>query len=318
MMELIKSHWLRTWARKGRLFLMLILLLAALVLALFMSDRSQFSCNLAVVGDYPTEIRNESIQVTPLDQPPKKSALILGTYDAVVDFSGKETKITTFKNEQFKKSVAFFLAGKSPEKLQVSNQASKGKRVFSYMLMFLLMMGVTNTFLYSEDKEKHLFERLLCSGVSMSKLLVSYALFVFGLLFLSTFSLFVIFDQLLNIDLGLPLEDYAGLLALLCLVAVSFALCNASFFKEGDQANMIGSMIVVITSLLSGSFFSLDHNSGWWKMLTNWLPQKQFLTMVESVAGGKGFTLPLVSSLLVISAILFVLALLKNRESYLR
>lgn len=320
MIELLRNHLIRAWNKKMRLIIMSSLIVAALGVALFLSDRTSSSLKIAVVGNPAIQLKDNSLEITSLEKQPARSELALGTYDAVVDFSQGAPQITTFKNNDFKKQLAAFLAGKSGEAVQTAAQMNKAQRILGYVLMFLLMAGITNTFLFSEDKEKHLMERMICSGLSQGKLFLSYFIFLFGLLFIPTFIIFATVNQVFQVDLGMSLGNYACLLALLCLIGVSFALCNASFFKDGDQANMIGSMLIVITSLVSGSFFSLADDTGWWKSLTHYLPQKQFLQLTEAISKGQSYqenSLKIIF-LVVLSGIFLFIAIKKNQKQYLQ
>ncbi|MEO1769697.1 ABC transporter permease [Candidatus Enterococcus ferrettii] len=320
MIELLRNHLVRAWGKKMRLFIMIGLIVVALGVALFLSDRTSASLKIAVVGNPTIQLEENSLEITSLEKQPAKSELALGAYDAVVDFSQGVPQITTFKNNDFKKQLAALLAGKSGGAVQSAAQMNKAQRILGYVLMFLLMAGVTNTFLFSEDKEKHLMERMICSGLSQEKLFLSYFIFLFTLLFIPTFMIFTIFNQVFHVDLGMSLGNYACLLALLCLVGVSFALCNASFFKDGDQANMIGSMLLVITSLVSGSFFSLADDTGWWKTVTNYLPQKQFLQLTEEISKGQSYqenSMKIVF-LVVLSSVFLLIAIKKNQKQYLQ
>lgn len=320
MSDLLRNHFLRAWNKKMRLSIMMGLIVAALGVALFLSDRPAGTLKLAVVGDPKIELQDDSVEITSLENLPAESELALGTYDAVIDYSRGEPQIITFKNDAFKVQLADFLAGKTGDARGQAVEMNKAQRILGYVLMFLLMAGVSNTFLFSEDKEKRLMERMICSGLSQGKLFFSYVIFLFGLLFVPTFVIFAVFNQVFRVELGMSLENYACLLALLCLVGVSFGLCNAAFFKDGDQANMIGSMLLVITSLVSGSFFSLANDTSWWEAITKVLPQKQFLHLVEAISQGEKYPENglKILYLVVLSGIFLMLAIKKNQKQYLQ
>lgn len=320
MIELLQNHLIRAWGKKMRLSIMIGLIVAALGVALFLSDQNSASLKLAVVGNPTIQLKDDSIEITTLKKRPAKSELALGTYDAVVDFSQETPKILTLKNAELKKQLETSLAGKPGKALQQGSQMNKAQRILGYVSMFLLMSGVANTFLFSEDKEKHLMERMTCSGLSQGKLFLSYVIFLFALLFVPTFFIFTVFNQVFRIDMGMSLGNYGYLLGLLCLLGVSFGLCNASFFKDGDQANMIGSMLLVITSLVSGSFFSVADHIRWWETATNYLPQKQFLQLVEEISQGKSYQENCggIFYLVILSGGLLLIAVKKNQKEYLQ
>lgn len=320
MRELLRNHWVRALEKKVRLLMMVGLIVVAFCLALFLNNQQQAAMNIAAVGDVPSMMPPDTVKMTELNTAPPQSELALGTYDAVVDFSEEPPTITTFKNQEVKAQLQAMLSGESEVATSTKAQMSTASRILGYILMFLLMAGVTNTFIFTEDKEQHLMERMIASGLSQGKLFLSYVLFLFSLLFVPSFLIFACASQLFFIDLGLPLASYVWLLGIICLLGTSFALCNAAFFKEGDQASMIGSMILVITSLVSGSFFSLSSESSWWNDIINVLPQKQFLQLVEHTSNGESFSsnyLPVIY-LLAISGIFLTIAISKNYKTYLQ
>ncbi|MGM0212896.1 ABC transporter permease [Enterococcus sp. AZ109] len=320
MIELMKNHLLRAQEKKARLLMMVGLIVVAFGLALFLNNRTQANLNLAVVGNNPSMVQSDSLKITKLETVPPASDLVMGKYDAVVDFSSGEPEITTFKDQSFKDRLKMMVAGESGSSASAVKKQSKASRILGYILMFLLMAGVTNTFVYTEDKERHLMERMIASGLSQGKLFVSYVIFLFCLLVVPTFLIFVLADRLFSVDLGMSLANYVFLIGLICLIGTSFALCNAAFFKDGDQASMIGSMILVITSLVSGSFFSLSNEENWWNGIINMLPQKQFLQLVEYVSSGESIqsNYLVIVYLLGLSGIFLSIAITKNRRTYLR
>ncbi|MBO1305566.1 ABC transporter permease [Enterococcus sp. 669A] len=320
MRELLRNHLLRAQEKSARLLMMVGLIVVAFVLALFLNKHTQATLNIAVVGDNPITVQSDSVKITELKTAPPKSELIAGSYDAVVDFSKGTPKITTLKNQEFKDQLQTMLSGGSENMTSTTKKLSKASRILGYILMFLLMAGVTNTFVFTEDKEQHLMERMIASGLSQGKLFISYVVFLFSLLFIPTFLIFILADTVFSVNLGMSLANYGLLIGIICLIGTSFALCNAAFFKDGDQASMIGSMILVITSLVSGSFFSLSNEETWWNGIIKVLPQKQFLQLVEYVSGGESFrsNYLVIVYLLVLSGIFLLIAITKNRRTYLR
>lgn len=113
MSDLLRNHCLRAWNKKMRLSIMMGLIVAALGVALFLSDRPAGALKLAVVGDPKIELQDDSVEITSLENPPAESELALGTYDAVIDYSRGEPQIITFKNDAFKVQLADFFSGEN-------------------------------------------------------------------------------------------------------------------------------------------------------------------------------------------------------------
>ncbi|MBC3798137.1 hypothetical protein [Acetobacterium tundrae] len=56
-----------------------------------------------------------------------------------------------------------------------------------------------------------------------------------------------------------------------------------SFFDVADTANMLGSSIIVLTSVLAGSFCSLSKEATLFDKLIHLLPQKDFINFIDAL-----------------------------------
>lgn len=319
MMVFIKNLWYRTWSNKSRFFVTIGLIIASVALALFVVSHSKFTTKIAIIGE-ENQIQQTSseLKITYLDKRPDNADLANGTFDAVVTAEDGKLKVNTFKSKKYRQQLENALQGTQKNTGFTEKRQKTGSKILSYMLMFLLMSSVSNAFLFSEDKEKHQLERVVSSPLSFSKLIISYTFFSMLNLFLPAFLLITLLHLLFNVQVGFSLANYAVLLGLITLFGVAFSFCNAAFFKEAEQANMAGSFIMVITTLLSGSFFTLDSGNGLFNRLTKFLPQKQFLDIVNSVANGRSYSSNVfhLSFLIGISLILLMMAIIKVRRNY--
>ena len=320
MIAMFKNDWARTWQNKARLCVMLGLILVSIFLAVFVSSKGNFSTKIGVIGGAKQEIASDTVKIVPLSKEPKKSALALGTYDAVVDMRGEKPVISTFKGAEYKKELMNYFKDPQSIKAVQKNEDGIGSKIISYMLMFLLMFSVTNMLLFSEDKEKHIMERITTTPISFTKLFANYSLFAWLVLFIPNLLIIAGISFLGLTDIGLSLMNYTILIGVITLFATAFAVCNASFFQVADTASMLGSMIMMITTLLSGSFFSLDNGNKFFNDLIHWLPQKQFLALVKNIEAGQSYgdNFQRLFYLIGISAVLMIIAIVKTRKEYVR
>ncbi|MFD1899411.1 ABC transporter permease [Enterococcus termitis] len=223
------------------------------------------------------------------------------------------------KNEPFEKEIRQSLL--NPNNTALKQQTTSiGSRIIGFLLMFLLMSAVVNMYIFNEDKEKHLLERIVATPTSFWKLLLSYSLLTFGLLLFPTLAILAIAKTIFSVTIGFSFIQYLFLLCLISLIGTAYSLFIAAFISTSDQANMIGSMTVMLTTILSGSFFSFEGGNRWIDGLIKWLPQKNYLNIVELIESGgplKNVYFELFY-LLGLTLLFFSLAVLKTKKEYVR
>lgn len=256
MLNIMRNDWYRLKEQKGYLFLALGLTICAVILAVLLTDKMQPKMNLAVSGQIAGGIESNRIEVTPVDDGPARSQLIQGRYDAALFLQQNGSyEIVTAKSETFKLALEKTLAGK-PVDLSSQESRQRGTTIIGYMLMFLLMQGVLYARLFAEDKEKRQIERIVCAPIPFSAYLAGHVTFIGGLIFLPSI-LVMIFMNLAGVSLGFALWQYALLIGLIAFSSTCFAMGINAFFCKADTANMVGSCIIVLTSVLSGSFYDM-------------------------------------------------------------
>ncbi|MBO0452491.1 ABC transporter permease [Candidatus Enterococcus murrayae] len=318
MIAMFRNDWARTWQNKARLFVMLGLIVVSILLAVFVSSKGNFSTKIGVIGASKQELVSDAVKIDHLSQAPAKSALALGTYDAIVDMRSGAPVISTFKGEKYKTELIEYFNNPQVAQIGEKNSEGIGSKIIGYMLMFLLMSSVTNMLLFSEDKEKHIMERITTTPVSFTKLFTVYAFFSWLLLVIPNILIIAGVSFFGVTDIGLSLLNYTALISVIALFATAYSICNASFFKVADTASMLGSMIMMITTILSGSFFSLDNGNKFFNGLIHWLPQKQFLELVKNIEAGQSYSgnYQRLFYLIGISILLLAVAIFKTRKEY--
>lgn len=295
MLTIIRNDWYRMKEQKLYLFVALGLTICAVVFAVVLTKKLEPKMNLAVVessgkggstqegtgAGYLGEISgNKSLDITILKKEPSLSQLIQGRYDAVLTF-GKDGKrqITTVKSAEFQEQLEAVLDGKHAAPYQEGRRI--GTNIIGYMLMFLLMQGVLYARLFTEDKEKHQMERIVCSPVPFWKYLSGHVVFMWGLITIPAMLVIVVM-KILGVSVGFALWQYLLMIGLTALVSTSFAVCLNSFFCVADTANMAGSCAVVLTSVLSGSFYDMGNAGGILSGVLYILPQKNLMVFLDA------------------------------------
>ncbi|AFA49921.1 ABC transporter permease [Acetobacterium woodii] len=294
MLAVFKNNWNRLWEEKMYLLISLILLIAAIATAILLSTQIETKGNIALVipdqqvlpAVYTSFETSPYFNVTEMEIAPKQSELVQNRYDAIVAINRDgEYQITTIKNTEFKTMIEAALS--NPEGFRPDNRQVRhtGTNILGFMMMFLLMQGILYARLYAEDKEKHMIKRISISPLPFSQYIFGQAIFIFMIIAIPSF-LIITVVALMGIEIGFSLPVYAGLIAILALLSTAFALFLNAFFAVADTANMLGSAIIVLTSVLAGSFYSLSKEATLFDKLLHILPQKDFINFINALETG--------------------------------
>lgn len=181
--------------------------------------------------------------------------LISGEYDAYINKEDGKYKVTTVRNSTLGMKLSQYLnEGKS---LIASSDNNYYKIIITVMAMSSMILSLI-LYRYYFDDRNGLDKRIYLSGVSNFSYVLQQVLFNFLILFttnlLSSFILLPLFD--LNISWKLVLY-----ILLIELFSANFGMFLSTLTKKNQGALIIGTMVSVITMLLSGALFSVKIGS---------------------------------------------------------
>ena len=181
--------------------------------------------------------------------------LISGEYDAYINKEDGKYKVTTVRNSTLGMKLSQYLnEGKS---LIASNDNNYYKIIITVMVMSSMILSLILYRFYFDDRNG-LDKRIYLSGVSNFSYVLQQVVFNFLILFttnlLSSFILLPFFD--LNISWKLVLY-----ILLIELFSANFGIFLSTLTKKNQGALIIGTMVSVITMLLSGALFSVKKDS---------------------------------------------------------
>lgn len=181
--------------------------------------------------------------------------LISGEYDAYINKEDGKYKVTTVRNSTLGMSLSQYLnEGKS---LIASNDNNYYKIIITVMVMSSMILSLILYRFYFDDRNG-LDKRIYLSGVSNFSYVLQQVVFNFLILFttnlLSSLILLPFFD--LNISWKLVLY-----ILLIELFSANFGMFLSTLTKKNQGALIIGTMVSVITMLLSGALFSVKIGS---------------------------------------------------------
>ena len=181
--------------------------------------------------------------------------LISGEYDAYINKEDGKYKVTTVRNSTLGMKLSQYL--NEGKLLIASSSNSYYKIIITVMVMSSMILSLILYRFYFDDRNG-LDKRIYLSGVSNFSYVLQQVLFNFLILFttnlLSSFILLPLFD--LNISWKLVLY-----ILLIELFSANFGIFLSTLTKKNQGALIIGTMVSVITMLLSGALFSVKIGS---------------------------------------------------------
>lgn len=319
MISVMKNDWLRTKNSFASIGVMFALIIGVIIVSYTLDNRTSVFATVAVMKESSEKIDSQELKVVYVNKKPLNSELIKGTYDAFISYKdAKVFSIDTFKGKEFKSELLDILENHKNKDVNSKAKDRVGTRLLSYLLMFLLMASLTNMKLFSEEKEKKLFERIVTTPVSFSKVLLGHSVFAFLLIFLPTIISIYAINLIFQKELGLSFMALSSLLSFICVFSTTLSLMITSLFKEGDKANMFGSLVIIITTMLSGSFFSFEGGNRWLTSIIQFLPQKRFLLLFKDVQTGQNLQviLPNIVYISAFTVLFFILSIIVTKRSY--
>lgn len=202
------------------------------------------------------EMNNNNISIKEVERDMNYyTNLISGKYDAYINKEDGKYKVTTVRNSTLGMKLSQYLnEGKS---LIASSDNNYYKIIITVMAMSSMILSLI-LYRYYFDDRNGLDKRIYLSGVSNFSYVLQQVLFNFLILFttnlLSSFILLPLFD--LNISWKLVLY-----ILLIELFSANFGMFLSTLTKKNQGALIIGTMVSVITMLLSGALFSVKIGS---------------------------------------------------------
>lgn len=311
MVYVLHHNWLRLMSRKAIVAITSVMTIAAVAAALLLTSANDSRGSLVFVSA-ASEVKEASIaglhdfQVKRLAEAPRRSELVRNKYDAVIIDEGDGSyTIETIKSEAYATMVRQAL--EHPDQpLPEAEKRGTGANVAGFIMMFVLLQGMFYMNFFAEDKVQGTLRRIAASPMSVMTYLAAQVLFCFLLISVPAYLCVAGARLLLHADIGFTLLQYSWLITVLSLLAAAFALFITVCIDEIDNAVTTASSLILVTSLLSGGFYTVEHE-GVMNMLTYWLPQRQYMAAVTSLERGAAYgdTVWPVLYVLVLSGILF-------------
>lgn len=181
--------------------------------------------------------------------------LISGEYDAYINKEDGKYKVTTVRNSTLGMNLSQYLnEGKS---LIASSGNNYYKIIITVMAMSSMILSLI-LYRYYFDDRNGLDKRIYLSGVSNFSYVLQQVVFNFLILFTTNLLSSLILLPLFALNISWKLVLY---ILLIELFSANFGIFLSTLTKKNQGALIIGTMVSVITMLLSGALFSVKKDS---------------------------------------------------------
>ncbi|AAK81533.1 ABC-2 type transport system permease protein [Clostridium acetobutylicum] len=322
IINIFKNNLSRLLCKKAILLTSIIFIPLMIIGGVYFTSKMDTKANIAIVTKNKNiTFNNKYVKITTLSEKPALSELVLNKYDAVVTYSDNiHFKITTIKSNKLKHELNTFL--KNPKAKSNFKEASAGTRgtgtnILGFLILLLATQEIQFMLLYPEDRDLGTFRRILISPTSFIKYLLSEGIFDFVVAFIPSYIAILITKEIFKVTIGFNYLALAGLLSLLLIFGTSFALLITSIIDDVDNAAMLGTFIVLLCSILSGSFYSFTDDNKILSAIVSAIPYKQYLTLSQGIESGRSISNYSSQVLYIISITLvfFILGTLVTRKN---
>ncbi len=286
-LTVLKNNYLRTLPRIVPLIFITVVTLASIMLAVYMTGIQQVKGHVVFVTQDASEALPQSkyLDITVLPEEPPLSALLEQKYDAyITKDAGGNYSIETLRSDDFKNMLQLLLENPNVSNVNSKTERGVGVNILGFIMMFLLMISLSNMFAFADDKEQGQLLRIAATPASFGCYLTAHC--VYCLSFVLPDYIMLVILKFCGWDIGFNLLQYAALLLALMFLGISFALLLNTLFHKPDNANMLGNSITVLTSVLAGSFYSFSKNNPVLDNIIKVLPQKDLMDFAQHMQNG--------------------------------
>jgi len=247
--------------------------------------------------------------------------VILGKYTAVVEFMEDSFTLSSVKDqntllhlENLIKNYIQNPTAVNADFLQEHN-LSIAQRTTAFILLFLMITATMTASLMIKDKNNRTFKRFLHSPQNAVTYLLGNITYNFVITYFQFFASVSVME-LLGINLGISYLNFLVMGIWIATLATAFGTCMASFFNNEMYSNLLSTCIVLILSLIGGTFIPFHKMPTGLQYISGISPWRWFIRIVMSMEQGNNWFSNR-QSLLILTLFIVVfslIALSKNRK----
>jgi ABC-2 type transport system permease protein len=292
-LTVLANDYRRTVSRLAGTIVMTVVMFVMIVLAVYVTGLQQIQGHIAfITGGSTTTVpaHPDYLEVTTVRVQPPRSDLYKQKYDAFISADADGTvHVDTLRNIRFRSMIESVFsqsgtAGRTPATGNTFAGRSTGVNIIGFLMMFLLMQAFSNLFVFADDKEQGQLVRIASAPASFSVYLAAHCVYSLSLIAPAWFMLVVL--HICGVPIGFTLAGYALLILVIGLLGISIALLLNTFIKKPDNANMLGNAVLMLASLVSGSFYAAPPEHSFFNLVVRCLPQKAVMDFAQALAAG--------------------------------
>lgn len=308
MIPLMRSLIYRISHNKAFLFMPFIVTPLVLILSLFFTHNMTTHANIGIIGDCPA-IQSDGIKITYLEKMPPFSDLMQGRYDTIVIYNNGSYTLKTVKGEDFQQALISVLNGETPV---WTHRQPRGEvsNLTGFIMMFVLLIGIMLYRFYYEEKGG-IDRRILSSPVNHVQYMLSHCFVVFIMVYLPVMLVICGFSFWHGFHSNASIFQIAFIFLLLALLGTTLGFFLSSLIRSDESAILLGSMTVIVTTLLSGGFREIT-SAGIAQTISKLLPQKYILDFAIAVENGTSLNYSGILGVLILCCIFLLSGLFVN------
>ena len=180
-----------------------------------------------------------------------------GKYDAYINKEDGKYKVTTVRNSTLGKKLSQYLNKGKSLTAPTSSGHNHYKIIITVMAMSSMILSLILYRFYFDDRNG-LDKRIYLSGVSNFSYVLQQVMFNFLILSITNLLSSLILLPLFDLDISWNLVLY---IILIEVFSANFGMVLSTLTKKNQGALLIGTMVSVLTMLLSGALFSVKKGS---------------------------------------------------------
>ncbi|MFW2490635.1 ABC transporter permease [Clostridium chromiireducens] len=303
MINIIKGILYRMINNKSYLIMPIVITPIIIAISIYFSSSLVAKYNIGVIGDYSANFNSDEVNITRLENKVPLSDLVKNKYEAVISFKNGKVIVDTIKGNDFKSKIERLVNGE-----RITNEDSEKRGVVSnivgFITMFIIALGVLLYRFFFDDK-KGISRRIISTNITYVQYILSHFISVFLMIFVPTVTITILSRVMLDLDTRVTSVELILIIFVLSLFSSAFGLLMSTVTKQMQSASMLGMMINVITTLLSGSFFTISNNK-LVSLFGSIMPQRHILEYTISLENGKFSNYTDIASVILISIVMII------------
>lgn len=286
----LKMNFLRAQKNKIGLVIGFLILPVVIFCVLNFWEGNREIGKIAVIGnnaELEAYLSDHNFSFKKMEEMPSLRDVMLRTYEGSIQKDGNGVEYYVNYGGNKTDLVLKSIIQRTYEQPEVLNSAFQ--TIFLYVFGLMFLQAILNMRLFIEDRQIGIFIRLQNCFSNRQQYMLSHLLYNVAMLFFpSVFSL-ILFGKILNhvfIEGIFKIATVTLVAAVFCSV---MALLLCVLVKNNDSTIMVGNIVVVLTTLLSGTFGEIT--SGVLSVISAFMPQKLFVQWLNLTESDKYFVL---------------------------